>query len=232
MITDKELAKVVEHTNLNINTTESDIEKLCKEATENNFGGICIRGNMVDYAFNHLKDSGVYIVSVVGFPKQKCLTLEEMSKELSRYNTTVKITEAEQAIKYGAMHIDMVIDLASLKNKEWSKEEEDINSVVKSVKDYPVKVIIEACYLSDDEKRIACKVGEYAGAKYLKTSTGFGISGAKVPDLELMSDILSKDTGIKAAGGVKDEETLKTMYLASQKYKPHPFKVGASSLAY
>lgn len=224
----EELSKMIDHTKLDITATVSDIEILCEEAINYGFGAVCVRSDKVGVAKNYLVNSDVKIASVVGFPGKKCLTLEEMVEELSTYLTKNKVIEAREAVLNGADEIDMVVDLGSVKMGNYEAVRKDIEYVVKA-SGVPVKVIIETCYLTDEEKEEACRTAEIAGAGFVKTSTGYGTGGAMVGDVKLMGKVVSENVGIKASGGIRTARDALELYKASQKYKKHEFRIGASS---
>ena len=189
----EELAKYFDHTSLKAFVTESDIKKLCDEAKEYGFASVCINSSYVKLAKELLKGSEVKIAVVVGFP-------------LGAVTTKTKAFEAKQAIKNGADEIDMVINVGALKDKKEDFVKNDIGAVVKAAKNRIVKVIIECCYLTDEEKRRACVLARQAGANFVKTSTGFGKNptggpnGATIEDVKLMKEVFGGD--VKAAGGI------------------------------
>lgn len=225
------LARMVEHTNLNLDATDNDIEKLCDEAKQCNFGFVCVRPENVEMAYHELCNFDTKVVSVVGFPQKKCATLDEFVMEMNSHPTHEKVSEAKSALLHGAKEIDMVINIGALKQKEYQILKNDILAVVNASESYPVKVIIETGFLNNKEKFKAAHTAEEAGAAFVKTSTGYGISGAKIDDIEYLSGIIYEKTGIKAAGGIKTLETADAMYEASQKYRKHEFRIGSSSLA-
>lgn len=185
-------------------------------------------------AYQILQGKGIHIASVAGFPTQKTKTAEEMIENLSQYSTGTKCREAEYAIRKGADEIDMVINLAALKRWDYNAVEKDIKEVVRAAKSEAesalVKVIIETGYLTEEEKNEACRISENAGANYVKTSTGYGISGATIADIELMGRITPEFMGIKASGGIDSVDFALQLYEASQKHKPHGFRAGSSKL--
>lgn len=189
-----EINKYIDHTILKAVATELDIKKLCKEAKENNFYSVCINSSYVKLASAELQGSDVKVCSVIGFP------LGAMSKE-------AKIFEATQCIKDGATEIDMVINIGFLKSGKYIEVEKEIREIKNSIGKNILKVIIENCYLTDDEKKIVTEIVLKAGADFVKTSTGFGTGGATLEDLKLMKEIVKDKIEIKAAGGVKDIET-------------------------
>lgn len=179
----------IEHTNLKPAATTADIEKLCAEAVEYRFRGVCVNPVHVPLVTQLLKGSDVLIVTVVGFP-------------LGATSTAVKAFEAEWCVKNGAHEIDMVVNVGKLKDGDFEFVYEDIRSVVECA-GVPVKVIIETCYLTDEEKVSACVLSKLAGAKFVKTSTGFGPEGAKFEDVQLMRWAVDGEIGVKASGGVR-----------------------------
>ncbi len=187
----RELAKYIDHTNLKAYATRDDIKRLCEEAKEYGFYAVCVNPARVRDAKEFLKDTDIKIASVVGFP-------------LGATYTEVKVQEAIMAIKDGASEIDMVINIGALKDGDYDAVERDIKAVVDAAHsmDAIVKVIIETCYLTDEEKKIACEIAKKAGADFVKTSTGFGTAGAKVEDVKLMRSIVGEGMGVKAAGGI------------------------------
>jgi deoxyribose-phosphate aldolase len=194
-ITREQLARMIDHTLLRPEATKSDIERLCKEAIEYNFYSVVVNPTYVSLAVSLLKNTAIRVVSVIGFPFGS--TLPE-----------VKAFEAEHVLKLGAKEVDMVINIGALKNHEYDIVRKDIENVVNIAHKYNalVKVIIETCYLTDEEKIIASKIVEEAGADFVKTSTGFGTSGATVHDVELIRKTVSKRIGIKASGGIRTAE--------------------------
>lgn len=186
-MTKKELAKFFDHTNLNPTATKLDIKKLCDEAKKYGFFSVCMHPCYVLWAKMCLEGSKVKVCTVIGFP-------------LGASITDVKVFETKEAIKDGADEIDMVINIGALKINH-PIVEESIRKVVKAAKGKIVKAIIECCYLTDEEKRRACKIAKKAGAHFVKTSTGFGPSGATVKDVKLMKKAFGGD--VKAAGGIR-----------------------------
>ena len=190
-----ELNKYIEHTLLKQDATKQDLIKLFDEAKQYNFLGVCVNSTNVKLAKEYLKNSEVKVVSVVGFPLGACLS-------------EVKAFEAEKAVKLGADEIDMVINVQSLKDKDYNYTLEDIKTVKHSCGKIPLKVIIETD-LSQDEIIKACEIIIKSGADFAKTSTGFvknGV-GAKIEDVKLMYNILKNtNVKIKASGGIKTKE--------------------------
>ena len=200
-LTKKDIARIIDHTQLKPEATFDDIKKLCDEAKQYNFYSVCVNSFFVPFAKEQLKESDVKIASVVGFP-------------LGAMDTASKTFEAERAIRSGADEIDMVINIGALKSKEYKIVEEDIRSVVKAVSPHIVKVIIETCLLTDTEKIIACTIAASAGAQYVKTSTGFNKKGATVEDVKLMRSVVGEKIGVKAAGGIHTFEDAVAMVKA------------------
>jgi deoxyribose-phosphate aldolase len=198
---EKNFASLIDHTMLSPETTETEIKKLCLEAIEYRFKSVCIPLKFLPLAAQLLKGKEPYPITVVGFP-----TGEESTKQ--------KVEETVKALALGAKEIDMVISISALKNKDYKKVYEDIFHVVKTAIPYPVKVIIETCLLSQEEKIIACALAKAAGAAFVKTSTGFQSGGATVEDVALMRNIVGKDMGVKASGKIRTKEDAKKMVKA------------------
>lgn len=185
----------IEQTILKADTTILDVEKLCNEAIQHHFFGVCIPPYFVKYAKNILQKSEVKIVTVVGFPLG--------------YNTTpAKVEEARKALDQGADEIDMVINIAALKNGDFKFVKNDIQAVATLVqlKNKKIKVIIETALLTEEEKIKICQICAEIGVDFVKTSTGFSTSGAKVEDIILMRNVLPEKIKIKASGGIKTKE--------------------------
>lgn len=193
------IQSMIDHTILKADATIDMIEKLCAEALEFNFAAICVNPYYVKFCKNKLKDSNVKIATVIGFP------LGASTKE-------AKAFEAKDAIDSGADELDMVINIGALKAKEYDYVREDIEGVVNAAKpDKKVKVIIETALLTDEEKKIACKLAMEAGAHFVKTSTGFSTGGATIEDVKLMKSIVGDKLEVKASGGIRDFQTAKEM---------------------
>lgn len=184
------LANIIDHTILKPDATIDEIKKLCIEAKEYSFYSVCVNSSYVNLAHNELKGSFVKVCSVVGFP-------------LGAMITEAKAYEASCAIENGAFEIDMVINIGFLKSKRFDLVQKDIENVKNVCKDKILKVIIETCLLTDDEKKIACKIAKDSKADFVKTSTGFSISGAKEYDVKLMREIVGSSIGVKASGGIR-----------------------------
>lgn len=191
----KTLASYIDHTILKADAQPKDVEKLCKEAAEFEFASVCVNAANTRQAADLLKGTVVKVCTVVGFP---------LGATLSQ----VKAFEAEEAIKNGAGEIDMVINVGALKAGQLDIVENDIKAVATACKDKALlKVIIETCLLTDEEKITACELAKKAGADFVKTSTGFSTGGATVEDIMLMRKTVGPRMGVKASGGVRDLET-------------------------
>lgn len=184
------LAKTIDHTLLKPTATAEQIRELCAEARANHFASVCVNPVWVPLVVKELSGSDVLTCTVIGFP------LGASAKE-------VKAEEARLAVKQGAQEVDMVINIGALKGGDHRTVEEDIRAVVKAAERATVKVIIETCYLSDEEKRLACELARKAGAHFVKTSTGFGTGGATVEDVRLMKKVVGDTMKIKASGGIR-----------------------------
>nr|WP_025775496.1 deoxyribose-phosphate aldolase [Clostridium botulinum] len=192
------LSKYIDHTLLKPQATEKDILKLIEEAKTYDFASVCVNPSWVKLAYENLKDTDVKVCTVVGFP-------------LGATSTASKVYETKVAIEDGADEIDMVISVGQLKsgNDEYVKEE--IKKIVEASKNKLVKVIIETCLLTEEEKVKACILSKEAGADYVKTSTGFSTGGAKPEDIKLMRETVGKNMGVKASGGIHTREEMEVM---------------------
>lgn len=190
-----DLAKYIDHTILAPNATEEQVEKIISEALEYGFASVCINPYWVKKVAQGLADSNVKVCTVIGFP-------------LGANKTSIKVSEAKEAIADGADELDMVINIGELKAKHYDVVKADIKAVVDvcHAESKLVKVIIEACLLTDEEKIKACELSKEAGADYVKTSTGFSTGGATVADIELMRKTVGPDIGVKASGGIHSKE--------------------------
>lgn len=188
------LNKMIDHTLLKPEATKEMIENLCREAKEFDFKSVCVNPYWVSTAYEELRDSDVLVCTVVGFP------LGATTKE-------TKFFETDFAVQEGADEIDMVINVGALKSKQYDIVLEDIKSVVQAANGRTVKVIIETCLLTDEEKVKACELSKEAGANFVKTSTGFSTAGANVEDVELMRSIVGDALEVKASGGIRDLDT-------------------------
>ena len=195
----EELVARIDHTVLKPDATESEIDNLCDEAAEYGFASVCVNPVFVARCRRRLEGSAVKTCTVIGFPLGATLP-------------DVKALEARRAQDAGAEELDMVIAVGLLKSGRHDLVQADIEAVV-AVRDagHVVKVIIETCLLTDDEKRAACRLSVAAGADYVKTSTGFSAGGATVADVARMREEVGPTIGVKASGGVKDLETMQRM---------------------
>ena len=184
-----EIAAMIDHTVLHAYATDEQIEKLCAEAKEYHFASVCVNPCHVARAAELLKGTGVKVATVVGFP-------------LGTNTTETKAFETKDAVAKGADEIDMVLDVGAMKSKRYHDVQNQIHAVVQAAGGKLVKVIIETCYLTDEEKVIACKAAAEAGADYVKTSTGFGTGGATVKDVALMKKSIPAHMKVKASGGI------------------------------
>lgn len=186
----KDLAGYIDHTLLKAETTEDQIRVLCAEAREYGFKSVCVNTTWTSFCADLLKDTGIITCVVVGFP-------------LGAMESAAKAFEAKRAVELGAQEIDMVMNIGALKSGEFDLVRNDIAAVSESAGDMGVKVIIEACLLTDQEKVTACRLAKEAGAASVKTSTGLSKHGATIDDVRLMRKTVGPDLGVKAAGGVK-----------------------------
>ena len=184
------LNKYIDHTLLKQDATVEQIDRLLSEAKDYDFASVCVNPCWVAHAKSGLENTDVKVCTVVGFP-------------LGATTSAVKAYETKEAIKNGADEIDMVINVGALKSGNIALVETDIQAVVEASGDKLVKVIIEACLLTNEEKVLACQLAQKAGADYVKTSTGFSTGGATLPDVQLMRQTVGPDMGVKAAGGAR-----------------------------
>ncbi|QTL97978.1 deoxyribose-phosphate aldolase [Iocasia frigidifontis] len=212
----RDMAKMIDHTLLKPTATVEDIKNLCEEAEEYEFASVCVNPIFVPLANKLLTDSSVKVATVVGFP-------------LGANTSETKAFETRNAIKNGSQEIDMVINMGAFKSGAYDLVQADIKAVVDATKtagvssDIIVKVILETCYLSDDEVVQACKIAKEAGADFVKTSTGFGTAGATVEDVSLMRKTVGREIGVKASGGIKNYDLALDMLDAGAN------RIGASS---
>lgn len=191
----KAISKMIDHTLLKPDATSDEIIKLCNEAVEYGFYSVCINPGYVKLAKDKLKGTDVKIATVIGFP-------------LGSTTLEVKAFEARESIKNGADELDMVINIGTLKGKEYDLVEKEIAAVVNEANGKAlVKVIIETCLLNKEEKIKACEIAKKANADFVKTSTGFSTGGATVEDVQLMRKVVGKSMGVKASGGIRDYDT-------------------------
>ena len=188
------LNKYIDHTILKATASSADVQKLCAEAIEHEFYSVCVNGCYVADAKHLLQGTDVKVAAVVGFP-------------LGAMTTAAKVFEAKEAVENGASEIDMVINVAKLKDGEFDYVENEIRQIKEAIRDNVLKVIIETCYLTDEEKVKACELSLVAKADFVKTSTGFGTDGATYEDVKLMKSVVGDNAKVKASGGVRDKET-------------------------
>jgi deoxyribose-phosphate aldolase len=188
-----EMAKWIDHTLLKPDATQEQVEKICAEAKEYSFASVCINPTWVSLCYKLLRGTDVKVCTVIGFPLGS--TLPE-----------VKASETRQVISNGAQEVDMVINIGALKSGDLALVEHDIRSVVRSAGRKVVKVILETCLLTDEEKVSASAIAQKAGADFVKTSTGFSTGGATVADVALMRKVVGSGMGVKASGGVRSYE--------------------------
>lgn len=192
-------AKYFDHTILKAEATEAQVAKICEEALANQFASVCVNQYYTRFVAEKLKGSGVDVCTVVGFP-------------LGMSDTRVKAFETKAAIEDGATEIDMVINVGALKDGKYDYVQNEIKTL-KDVcgKDIVLKVIIETCLLTDEEKKKACELSALAGADFVKTSTGFSTGGAKAEDVALMRRTVGEALGVKASGGIHTAEEAQSM---------------------
>ena len=194
-MTASDMLSKVDHTQLKAFATWEDIVKLCEEAIEFHTASVCIPPAYIKRVHDAYGEK-INICTVVGFP-------------LGYSVTAAKVAEVEQALKEGCNEIDMVVNVSDVKNGDYDKVEEEIRTLKKACGDHVLKVIIETCYLTREEKIAMCKAVTNAGADYIKTSTGFGTGGATIEDVKLFKENVGPNVKIKAAGGVSTVEDLK-----------------------
>ncbi|MCP3677758.1 MAG: deoxyribose-phosphate aldolase [Deltaproteobacteria bacterium] len=190
----EELVPFIDHTILRPDTTMADIEDFISEAADYSFASLCLPPSYISLAAELLRGTGIRLTSVVGFP-------------LGFQHSSVKVFEAEEVVRAGGHEIDMVINIGAFKSGEHRVVTDEIESVVKVYRGIIVKVIIETCLLSMDEKRAACHLIAESGAHFVKTSTGFSIGGATVEDVALLKEAATGRIQVKASGGIKDLDT-------------------------
>lgn len=194
MMTDNEILKHIDHTQLKPFATWKDIEKLCEEAIQYQTASVCIPPAYIKRVHEKYGEK-INICTVVGFP-------------LGYSVTSAKVAEIDQALADGCNEIDMVVNISDVKNGDFDKVEEEIRILKNACKGHILKVIIETCFLTEEEKIAMCKAVTNAGADYIKTSTGFGTGGATIEDIRLFKKHIGPDVKMKAAGGVKTKEDL------------------------
>lgn len=194
-------SKLFDHTILKADATQEAVKKICDEAKEYGFMSVCVNSYYTAYVAKQLKGSDIKVCTVVGFP-------------LGQMSTRAKAAETSIAVEDGAEEIDMVINVGALKDKLYDVVLTDIKEVKKACGGALLKVIIETCLLSDEEKIKACELAKEAGADFVKTSTGFSTAGARAEDVVLMRSVVGTDMGVKASGGIRDKETAMAMVRA------------------
>lgn len=183
-------SKLIDHTLLKAFATKEQIKSLCEEAKKYNFKSVCVNPCFISYAKECLKGSDVVVCTVIGFP-------------LGANTTESKVYETKDAVKSGASECDIVINISAAKDHDYEYIYNELKEFVKAAGEGIVtKVIIETCYLTDEEKVEVCKVAKKAGCTFVKTSTGFGTAGANTHDVKLMRETVGKDMGVKASGGI------------------------------
>lgn len=206
----KTIAAMIDHTLLKPEATPAQIEKLCAEAAEYHFASVCVNPVYIPLAARLLKGTGVKVCCVVGFP-------------LGAIAPEQKAAEAASCAAMGAEELDMVIHVGAAKAGDWALVQRDIEGVVKAAAWHTVKVIIETCLLTDEEKVKACEAAKAAGAHFVKTSTGFSTGGATTHDIALMRKTVGPEMGVKASGGIRDYATAMAMIEAGAN------RIGASA---
>ncbi len=197
-ISPAELARYIDHTLLKADATAKDVEKLCAEAREHRFYSVCVNGSRVEQAFHLLKDGAVKVAGVVGFP-------------LGASESDVKRFETEAAIDQGAQEVDVVLNIGRLKDGDDEYILRELRDIVEAADERPVKVILETCLLTREEKIRACHLVVDSGARFVKTSTGFSTHGATVEDVKLLRETVGAKFGVKASGGIRDAKTALAM---------------------
>lgn len=192
------IASIIDHTVLKADATTETVRRYCAEALEHGFASVCVNSCHVPLVHAALKDSPVKTCCVVGFP-------------LGAMLTTAKAFEAAESVRNGADEVDMVINIGAAKEGNWDFVQKDIQAVVDASKPAIVKVIIETCLLTEEEKRNACRASEAAGAAFVKTSTGFSTGGATADDIRLMKQEVGNRLEVKASGGIRTPESAREL---------------------
>ena len=190
--------KLFDHTILKADAGKDAVKKICEEAKEYGFMSVCVNGYYTSYVADLLSESDVKVCTVVGFP-------------LGQMSTKAKAMEAKMAVEDGAEEVDMVINVGALKDGDYMRVLEDIKAVKAACGQALLKVIIETCLLTDEEKIKACELSKEAGADFVKTSTGFSTGVATPEDVALMRKTVGTEMGVKASGGIRDKETAEKM---------------------
>ena len=186
-------AGIIDHTMLKADATQETIRRYCAEARVQGFASVCVNSCHVPLVAEELRGTGIGTCCVVGFP-------------LGAMSTAAKAYEAKQAVADGAAEVDMVMNIGAAKDRRWAFVEQDIRAVVEAAKPALVKVILETCLLTEEEKIGACEAAVRAGAAFVKTSTGFGGGGATVHDVALMKKAVGGKAKVKASGGIRTPE--------------------------
>ncbi|MDR2879978.1 MAG: deoxyribose-phosphate aldolase [Fusobacteriales bacterium] len=196
----KDLAQMVDHTQLRAYAVKEDFEKLCKEAADYGFKMVAINSYPVELCSKLLKGTGVHVGAAIGFP-------------LGQTTIENKVHETKQAIENGADEIDYVINIGKLKEKDYDYIEREMTEIVKACREKNIlsKVIFENCYLTDDEKIKVSEIAVKVKPDFIKTSTGFGTGGATLEDVKLMKSVVKDEVKVKAAGGIRDLDTFLAM---------------------
>ncbi|MCD8380208.1 MAG: deoxyribose-phosphate aldolase [Lachnospiraceae bacterium] len=202
--------KLFDHTILKADATEASVRKICEEAKEYGFMSVCVNSYYTAYVAEQLKDSDVKVCSVIGFP-------------LGQMSTAAKVAETRDVVANGADEVDMVINVAALKDQRFEFVKEEIAAVKEACQGRLLKVILETCLLTKEEIVKACELAEATGADYVKTSTGFSTGGATVEDVALMRATVGERLGVKASGGIRDTKTAEAMAAAGAS------RIGASA---
>mgnify|MGYP004480125707 FL=1 len=193
------IAAYIDHTLLKQDAAAPQIDRLCAEAAQYHFASVCVNPWYVPRCVKHLQGTGVKVCTVVGFP-------------LGATTTESKVFETLQAVKSGAEEIDMVMNVCAMKSGNTRAIEQEIQALAAAVEGHAIlKVILETCLLTEEEKILACQIAKRAGADYVKTSTGFSTGGATVADVALMRRTVGPEMGVKAAGGIRDYAAAKAM---------------------
>lgn len=194
----KALAGFIDHTLLKPDTTSAQIARLCAEAVEHGFHSVCVNSSWAAFAAGELAGTKVRVAAVTGFP-------------LGSMNPEAKAFETGSAIRAGASEIDTVLAIGRLKENDTSFVLRDLAGVVAAAEGRPVKVILETCLLTREEKILACRIAVEAGASFVKTSTGFSTAGATIEDIRLMKSCVGEACEVKASGGIRDRTTAEAM---------------------
>ncbi len=202
--------KLFDHTILKADATEAAVRKICDEAKEYGFMSVCVNSYYTAYVAGQIKDTDVKVCSVIGFP-------------LGQMSMAAKVSETKDVIANGADEVDMVLNVAALRDQKYDFVREEIAAVKEACQGRLLKVILETCLLTKEEIVKACQLAEAAGADYVKTSTGFSTGGATVEDVALMRATVGNRLGVKASGGIRDTQTAEAMVAAGAS------RIGASA---